>query len=92
MPHQITCITKPDPHSSHEAILRIGGIAANGTHFNISREDCYDNIKGGHVFHVKVGNADAKVEAYQRNGQGKYIRTFPDATKKDNLLNLPQCR
>ena len=91
MSHQITCILKLNPFSDHEAIQRVGGIQQNGQTFNITREQCYDHINGGHIFHVKVGNADAKVEAYQRNGQGKYIRTYPDATKKDNLLNLPQC-
>jgi len=91
MSHQITCITKPDRESSHEAIQRVGGIQENGQRFNISRQECYDYIKGGHSFHVKVGKSDIGVIAYQRNGEGKYIRTEPDATKKDNLLSLPPC-
>jgi hypothetical protein len=88
--HQITCITKPDRESHHEAIQRVGGIEQNGSRFNITRIECYDYIKAGHTFHVKVGHYDVKVEAYERNG-GKFIKTYPDATKKDNLLSLPPC-
>jgi hypothetical protein len=91
MSHRITCITKPDRENTHEAIQRVGGIQENGTSFNITREECYDYIKAGHKFHVKVGVYDANVEAYQRNGVGKYIKTYPDATKKDNLLSLDRC-
>lgn len=91
MSHQITCITKPDRESHHEAIQRVGGIEENGSRFNISREQCYNYIKGGQTFHVKVDRYDVRVEAYESHG-GKYIRTTPDATKKDNLLSLPPCQ
>jgi Protein of unknown function (DUF3892) len=91
MSHQITCITKPDRESSHEAIQRVGGIAEGGQRFNVTRVECYDYIKSGHKFHVVVDRYDVNVEAYERNG-GKFVRTYPDATKKDNLLSLPECR
>jgi Protein of unknown function (DUF3892) len=91
MSHQITCITKPDREDRHEAIQRVGGIEQNGNRFNISREECYDYIKAGHSFHVRVDNFNIGVEAYQINNQGKYIKTYPDATKRDNLLSLPPC-
>jgi hypothetical protein len=91
MSHRITCITKPDRENTHEAIQRVGGIQNNGTSFNITREETYDYIKAGHAFHVVVGRDDVSVIAYQINGVGKYIRTTPDATKKDNLLSLPAC-
>jgi hypothetical protein len=89
--YQITCITKPDRDSTHEAIQRVGGIEENGSRFNITREQTYDHIKTGKKFHVVVGRNDVPVIAYQINGVGKYIRTTPDATKKDNLLSLPPC-
>jgi len=91
MSHRITCITKPDRENHHEAIQRVGGISQNGSSFNITREECYDNIKAGHKFHVVVDRYDVNVEAYQKNGSGKYIKTTPDATKKDNLLSLKSC-
>lgn len=92
MSHQITCVNKPNRDSSHEAIIDVGGIQSNGTTFNITRESCYDHIQQGHKFHVRVGIYDVNVIAYQINGAGKYIRTTPDATKRDNLLSLPPCR
>jgi hypothetical protein len=39
-----------------------------------------------HVDTTRVG-----VEAYQKNGIW-FIRTQPDHTQKDDLLNLPQCQ
>ena len=91
MSNRITCITKPDRYSDHEAIQRVGGVQSNGTRFNISREECYDYIKRGYAFHVVVGRYDVPVEAYQRNGVGKYIKTKPDNTMRDNLLSLDEC-
>lgn len=91
MTNQITCITKPNRDSSHEAIQFVGGVNGEGGRFKISREQCYDYIKQGYTFFVKVDNSRINVEAYQRSGQGKYIKTYPDATKKDNLLSLPPC-
>lgn len=90
--HRITCITKPERENHHEAITRVGGIRENQTKFNITREDCYDDIKAGQKFHVVVGRNDVKVVAYQKNGVGKYIRTEADATDKDNLLSLDECK
>jgi hypothetical protein len=90
MSHRITCITKPDRENTHEAIQRVGGIQENGTAFNISRIECYDHIKAGQKFHVVVDRYDVTVIAYEREG-GKFIRTTPDATKRDNLLSLKPC-
>jgi hypothetical protein len=69
----------------------VGGLDGAGVSFYITREEAYDYIKGGHNFHVRVGGYDVIVIAYEINGRGKYIRTTPDATKKDNLLSLPAC-
>lgn len=91
MSHQITCITKPDRENHHEAITAVGGTWSSGGTFYITREQCYDYIKAGHYFHVVVERYNVNVEAYQRNGTGKYIRTTPDATRKDNLLSLKKC-
>jgi Protein of unknown function (DUF3892) len=88
--HRITCITKPDRENHHEAIQRVGGIQENGTPFNITRVECHDHIKAGHKFHVVVDRYDVNVEAYESHG-GKFIKTYPDATKRDNLLSLKSC-
>jgi len=92
MASQITCITKPDAHSSHEAITNVGGIRASGTRFYITREQCASDIRfGRESYFVRVGTDQVAVTAYERNGTW-YIRTKPDHTQKDNLLNLPKCQ
>jgi hypothetical protein len=92
MASQITCITKPDPHNSHEAITHVGGIRANGTNFYIRREECAgDIVNRQDSYFVRVGQNQIGVEAYQHHGVW-FIKTRPDHTQKDNLLNLDQCR
>lgn len=94
MASQITCITKPDRSNDHEAITDVGGVRANGTTFNITRETCAADIRSRREsYFVHVGQYKIDVEAYQRVGNGPwFIRTRPDSTKKDNLLSLPECR
>ena len=92
MSHRITCITKPDRENTHEAISHVGGIDSAGSRFYITREQTYDYIKTGHSFHVVVDRYDIPVIAYEKNGYGKYIRTKPDSTLKDNLLSLQSCQ
>lgn len=93
MASQITCITKPDRYSDHEAITRVGGVRANQTSFNITREQCADDIRFKREdYFVQVGGYKVDVTAYQRTGGGPwFIKTTPDATKKDNLLSLREC-
>jgi hypothetical protein len=92
MASRIECITKPQPHNTHEAITHVGGVRANGTSFYITRIQCATDIRtGSDSYYVHVGNLQIGVEAYQKNG-GWYIRTKPDHSQRDNLLNLPQCR
>jgi hypothetical protein len=94
MASQITCITKPDRYSDHEAITNVGGVRANGTKFYIPREVCADDIRFNRdSYFVHVGGYQIGVEAYQLRVTGPwFIKTRPDATKKDNLLSLPECR
>jgi hypothetical protein len=92
MAKQITCITKPHPQSDHEAITHVGGLAGGSNRFYIPRTQCAMDINAGREsYFVHVGQYQIGVEAYQKNGNW-YIRTKPDATKKDNLLSLPQCQ
>jgi len=92
MPSQITCITKPQPHDTHEAISHVGGLRSGGGKFYISRTDCANDIRfGRESYFVHVGTNTVAVTAYERNGNW-FIKTKPDHTQKDNLLNLPQCR
>ena len=86
MARQITCILTTS-REHHEHITRVGG--SWGT---TSREDCANDIRSGRETYFTMGGGmRAQVEAYQLKGSW-YIRTTPDATRKDNLLSLPDCR
>jgi hypothetical protein len=65
MAGQITCITKPDPHNSHEAITHVGGVRANGTGFYITRQECAaDIVNRQDTYFVRAGQNRIGVEAY----------------------------
>ena len=88
MARQITCILTTS-REHHEHIVRVGGSWGN-----ISREDCANDIRSRRETYFTMGGGmRAEVEAYQLKTSGPwYIRTVPDATRKDNLLSLPDCR
>jgi hypothetical protein len=44
MRSQNTCIKTLPPHSSHESIMRVGGVREDGERFNISRHQCAEDI------------------------------------------------
>jgi hypothetical protein len=89
--NQVTCITKPHPHSPREHITHVGGVNPQGGHWYYMREQVADMIdSGNYTFHVKVGKYDVPVRTYVKN-HIKYLRTAPDDTTVDNLLSLDQC-
>jgi hypothetical protein len=87
----INCIAKPESDDSVEAIASVRGEDDAGQPFEATREQVYDDIKNGQwAYIVHVGNNEADVEAYLRNGK-KFIRTKPDGDPSDNLLKLRRC-
>lgn len=91
MTNQVTCITKPHPHSPREHITHVGGVNPQGQFWYYTREQVADMIDSGkYSFHVKVGIYDVPVRTYILHGV-KYLRTAPDDTTRDNLLSLDQC-
>jgi hypothetical protein len=91
MSSQITCIKRPPPHNSQEAITRVGGIRADGERFNIPLEECAEDILNGvESYCVRIQSVQVNVVAYEING-GRYIKTIPGKDLADNLLNLDQC-
>ena len=89
--NRVTCITKPHPHSPREHITHVGGVNTSGGYWYHTREQVADMIDSGRYnFHVVVGIYDVPVRTYVLHGV-KYIRTAPDDTTRDNLLNLDQC-
>jgi hypothetical protein len=89
--NQVTCITKPHPHSPREHITHVGGVNPQGVYWHYTREQVAAMIDSGEYnFHVRVGTRDVPVRTYILRGV-KYLRTAPDDTTVDNLLSLDQC-
>ena len=88
---QISCINKPDRYSSHEAITAVGGFH-NGKRWKLSQKDAIAGIENGtYQFFVNEDGTEADVIVETDRFGHKYIRTKPDATTKNNLLNLTTC-
>lgn len=92
---RITCINKAggfheDPH---EAIQTLGWVneQTNVAGRN-SREEMHEWVKGGGLAVVVAGASRAPLIAVVNLRGTKYVKTKPDATTKDNLLKLPECR
>ncbi len=79
--------------SSEKEIVGICGVEVDGTDFPFyTKETIHDHIKSGlHVYWSRAaGVPDAKV--FQAGaGADRYIQTDADLTRKNNLINLPDC-
>lgn len=87
--YQISCINKPNRDSQLEHITHVGGYGTS--QWKITVEDCIQRIERGEQFFVRVGQYETNVQVVSPPGRRKHIKTEPDATKKDNLLSLPEC-
>ena len=47
--------------------------------------------RGEHSFVTQVGGEEAKIEVVEGH-YGRYLRTNPDESRRDNLISLPSCR
>jgi len=87
---EITCINKPDRQSLVEHITHVGGYGAG--QWKLPVEEVIRRIEGRiEGFFVCVGVDETDVFVVSPTGRRKHIRTNPDLTKLDNLLNLPVC-
>lgn len=98
---EITCIIKHAPNRYDPIpIWAVGGTnhSTNQPFFMLQTE-CIGSIDRGNHFFVSNpagGTVDVKVFTRGRKANGlgfdRYIATVPDNTKKDNLLELPDCK
>ena len=91
---RITCITKPHPHSPVEHITHVGvpyGLLSSN---KIPVEEVIRQIDSGQsTYYVKGGRYEAEVHVVRQSMLHRaYIRTVPDQTVVDNLLELPPCQ
>ncbi len=88
---QVTCITKPDPQSTHEYITHLGNPAAGWVW---SREDVIKSIETKtNTFYVldPVSGRRADIGVVHESGKAPYLRTHADGQWNNNLLSLNQC-
>lgn len=92
---EITCITKDSGNheNPHTAIKFLGWYNHHTRESGRStRLEVYDFIQKGNQAYVKdsMGNVAYLTTAITAFGT-KYVKTIPDHTKRDNLLQLPEC-
>jgi hypothetical protein len=69
----------------------VGGVRTDGERFNISRQQCAEDILNGvETYCVLVHGVLLDVAAYEKNGQ-KFIKTKPTKNQTDGLLTLDHC-
>jgi hypothetical protein len=89
MAEKVTCIVKGEAHlhSDCRSITKIKTDYYN----EYTREQAHDKVKAspGSVV-VEGGGATAPLIPAEREGK-KYVRTRPDDTTADNLLQVPEC-
>jgi Protein of unknown function (DUF3892) len=88
---RITCITKPNPSSSHEHITHVGNPAAG---WKWPREEVIESIEAKTNTFFVLDSATSKrseVGVVRESGKAPYLRTHADGYWNNNLLSLNQC-
>ena len=88
---QVTCITKPNPQSSHEHLTELGNPRAG---WKWTREQVIASIdaKTNTFFVLDPGNGKRSEAGVVRPvGRLAYVRTQADGDWNDNLLSLDKC-
>ncbi len=89
---KVSCINKQERFSPNERIKNIGGIHSDGSRWKLTEDAAIKSIKNGdYSFYVSFGHYEVNVIIATHNGH-EYLRTVPDATGIDKLLNLPECQ
>lgn len=87
---RVTCITKPNPFSSHEHITHIGGATWKWDRDSVIRS-IETKTNTFYVLDVATGKKAYVGVVYPRDGRSPYLQTYADGDWNNNLLSLPQC-
>jgi hypothetical protein len=83
---RVTCVTKFNRVSQHEAITHLGGYG-----WKLSRLDVVQRIEARlDTFYTFEGGKRADI-AVREGPHGKYLQTHADGYWNNNLLSLPEC-
>jgi hypothetical protein len=87
---RVTCITKPNPMSSHEHITFIGGAGWKWDRDKVIRSiDAKEN-----TFYVQdplTGKRAYLGVVRPTDGRSPFLQTYADGKWNNNLLSLPPC-
>jgi hypothetical protein len=87
----VSSINKSDIQNPHERIINIGGINPDNSCWKMSQSKAIRYIEDRtYDFFVSIKGTTTDVIIGTYNGN-KYLKTIPDATDKNNLLELPEC-
>lgn len=88
---KVTCITKPNPQSTHEHITHLDNPAVG---WKWTREQVIESIEAKtNTFFVTdpYNGKRSDVGVIYPTGRAPYVRTHADGDWNDNLLSLNQC-
>lgn len=88
---EITCITKPNPQSSHEHITHVGNPKAG---WKWTREQVIASIDAKtNTFYVLDPSTGKRSEVgvVRPSGRSAFLQTHADGDWNNNLLSLRQC-
>ncbi len=87
---QITCTNQTNSKNLYEQISDVG-VTINGKTVILPLKDAVQAADNGqYTFFVSMGGIEVEVKVDEREGH-RYLRTEPDSTQKNNLLNLNPC-
>jgi hypothetical protein len=88
----VTCITKPDPNSTHERITELGNPRAN---WKWAREKVNASIDAKentfYALDPRTGKR-ANIGVLRPTDRAAYVRAYADGVWNDNLLAMDKCR
>ena len=88
----VTCISKEHGYhfDPHHAIERLGYSEGSNT-YSTSRIEMYNFLVGSGKAYVKDRYGNFVYLEPRTHGTTKYVQTYADGKKTDNLLYLPEC-
>lgn len=92
---QVTCVNKSGGYheNPHTAISYLGWVNdQTGARGITSRLDMYEFVRQGNKVYVSDGRGNIAYLTTAVTALGtKYVKTLPDGTRSDNLLQLLEC-
>ncbi|WP_169924438.1 DUF3892 domain-containing protein [Natrinema ejinorense] len=92
MAREVVCVTTDDAsiHNDCRCIETIGYQIIEDNTWTKTPAEVHESIEDGKEYYVEHNGSKTYLEPAERNGT-KYVRTEPNDTSRDNLLQQPSC-